>query len=686
MSASHGPPRVKNKSAAPLQITAEQLLREAVERQEPTVQAPHQRLEDLEELHEFQARKRKEFEDYIRRNRLELNNWLRYASWELEQKEYARARSVFERSLDVHAREVRVWLRYIDSELKTRNINHARNLLDRAVTILPRVDKLWLKYVATEEMLGNVTGTRAVFNRWMQWLPDVSAWSAYIKFELRYNEVDLARAIFERLTQAHPGPAQWIKWAKFEMEHGTTDIVREVFSEAVETLGEDFINEKIFLEFARFEVRMKEYERARALYKWALDRLPRSKSENLHKAYVQFEKQFGDSEGVESVVLTKRRVKYEEELQHNSKNYDIWIELARLEETAGDVERVRDAYERAIAQVPPPEKRFWKRYIYLFLFYASFEETVTRDLERAGQVYRECIKLIPHKQFTFAKVWIAKARFEIRQMDLVKARKTMGTAIGKCPKDRLFRSYIEFEKTLYEFDRVRKLYERQISWDPTSSQAWINFAQHEENMEDFTRARGIFEIAISQDSLDAPEAVWKYYIDFETDQGEYDKAREVYERLLKQVPHHKVFTSFANWEVAHTGADAGGEAEAGDDAIERGRQIFARADKVLKDVASKDEVCSPLLGSKALILTIPQRAALLQSWQTFELQYGDDEHIDAINGKLPELVKKRRRLDDNSFEEYEDWVFPGDDEGIGRATNLLSMAIGGDSDSDSDED
>ena len=44
--------------------------------------APTTRFSDLEELHEFQGRKRKEFEDYVRRNRLNVNNWLRYAEWE----------------------------------------------------------------------------------------------------------------------------------------------------------------------------------------------------------------------------------------------------------------------------------------------------------------------------------------------------------------------------------------------------------------------------------------------------------------------------------------------------------------------------------------------------------------------------------------------------------------------------
>jgi crooked neck len=76
---------VKNKAAAPQQISAEQLLREAVDRQEQPSdkKAPTVRFTDLEELAEYQGRKRKEFEDYVRRNRINMNNWMRYAQWEL---------------------------------------------------------------------------------------------------------------------------------------------------------------------------------------------------------------------------------------------------------------------------------------------------------------------------------------------------------------------------------------------------------------------------------------------------------------------------------------------------------------------------------------------------------------------------------------------------------------------------
>ncbi|KAF2162212.1 hypothetical protein M409DRAFT_58333 [Zasmidium cellare ATCC 36951] len=662
MESSRGPPRVKNKAAAPQQISAEQLLREAVDRQEPSLTAPTQRFADLEELHEYQGRKRKEFEDYVRRNRLNMGNWFRYAAWELEQKEYRRARSVFERALDVEATNVQLWVRYIESEMKERNINHARNLLDRAVTILPRIDKLWYKYVYMEEMLGNIPGTRQVFERWMSWEPDEAAWSAYIKLEKRYSEFDRARNIFERFTIVHPEPKNWIKWAKFEEENGTSDLVREVFGMAIETLGEEFMDEKLFIAYAHFEAKLKEYERARAIYKYALDRMPRSKSAILHKMYTQFEKQFGDREGVEDVVLSKRRVLYEEQVKENPKNYDAWFDYARLEETGQDPERVRDVYERAIAQMPPSqEKRHWRRYIYLWIFYALYEEMETKDLVRAAQVYEEAIKIIPHKKFTFAKVWILKAQFHLRQQELDRARKTMGMAIGMCPKNKLFRAYIEMELKLFEFVRCRTLYEKWIEFDPSNSQAWIKFAELEQGLEDLERTRAIFELAVQQDVLDMPELVWKAYIDFEEGEGEYDKTRELYERLLSKTEHVKVWISYAHFEI-NVPDSADQVAEDEDAAVSevakaRARKVFERAHKLYKERSLVEE-----------------RVSLLNAWKAFEDTHGSEEDKEKVAKQMPRKVKKRRKLDDDSFEEYMDYVFPADDESSAKMSKLMMMA------------
>lgn len=71
------------------------------------------------------------------------------------------------------------------------------------------------------------------------------------------------------------------------------------------------------------------------------------------------------------------------------------------------------------------EKRFWRRYIWLWIYYAVYEELDVKDPEKTREVWRACLEIVPHKAFTFAKLWIMFAQFEVRQLNLGAARKIM---------------------------------------------------------------------------------------------------------------------------------------------------------------------------------------------------------------------------------------------------------------------
>ena len=290
--------RVKNKQAAAKQITAEQLVREAVDLQEEEFRAPKQLIASEEELAEFRLRKRKEFEDYVRLSRWKISEWVKYANFEERQKDYERARSVWERTLEVDHRNVSIWLKYAEMEMRAKFINHARNVWDRAVSLLPRVDQLWYKYIHMEEMLGNVAGARQIYERWMKWEPDHQGWRSYIKMELRYGEEERARGIYERYIMCHPSVDAWVHYARFEKKAGNTAKARAVYERAVEIFAED-ADEELFMMFAQFEELCKEFERARCIYKYALDSMPTEKTGRLYMAYVQFEKQHGEKDGIE---------------------------------------------------------------------------------------------------------------------------------------------------------------------------------------------------------------------------------------------------------------------------------------------------------------------------------------------------------------------------------------------------
>ncbi|KAK9940035.1 hypothetical protein M0R45_016712 [Rubus argutus] len=157
------------------------------------------------------------------------------------------------------------------------------------------------------------------------------------------------------------------------------------------------------------------------VYKLALDQRPTD--EGLYDKFVSFEKRHGDREIVENVIVGKTRFQYEDEVRNNPLNYDSWFDYISLEESAGNKDKIREIYERAIGNVPPAlEKRYWKRYIYLWINYALYEELEAGDMERAREVYGQCLKLIPHRKFSFSKIWLLAAQFEIRQLNLKGAR------------------------------------------------------------------------------------------------------------------------------------------------------------------------------------------------------------------------------------------------------------------------
>ncbi|KAK0179410.1 hypothetical protein PV327_005166 [Microctonus hyperodae] len=635
--------KVKNKAPAEIQITAEQLLREAKERDlEILPPPPKQKISDPHELADYQHRKRKAFEDNIRKNRMVVSNWMKYAHWEEKQKQIPRARSIYERALDVDHRNITLWLKYVEMEMRNRQVNHARNLWDRAVTILPRANQFWYKYTYMEEMLENIAGARQVFERWMEWEPEEQAWQTYINFELRYHEIDRARNIYERFVMVHPDVKNWIKYARFEAAHGYIKGSRRVYERAVMFYGDEIIDEKLYIAFAKFEEAQREHERARVIYKYALDHIPKERTEEIYKAYTIHEKKYGDRSGIEDVIVSKRKYKYEQQVKDDPYNYDTWFDYLKLLESEGNHEETREVYERAIAYVPPKkEKQYWRRYIYLWINYAMFEELETEDIERCRQVYKVCLDLIPHKIFTFAKVWLYYAKFEIRQKNLSLARKALGRSLGICPKNRLFRGYIDLEIQLREFDRCRKLYEKFLEYEPENCTSWMKYAELETLLGDIHRARAIYELGLKQPRIDMPELLWKSYIDFEISQNEVMNARMLFERLLERSIHVKIWIAFAKFELSNTNTD---------DAIDNvavARGIFERGNAALRKNGEKQN-----------------RALLLEAWRDFENEKGDEESRLKIKEKMPRRIKKMQRVvgDDGTdgWIEVFDFEFPED--------------------------
>lgn len=474
------PPKVKDKSAAPIQITAEQILRDSQDHKHQAVKPPTQRIMGEEELNDYKLKKRIDFENNLRRQKHHIYTWIKYATWEESLQEFRRARSIFERAIDIDYKNISLWLKYAEMEMRHKFINHARNVWERACTYLPRVDQFWYKYAYMEEMLGNYNRARAIFEKWMTWNPPESAWMAYFKFEQRMSEFENCRKIMYRYLEAFPKLESYLKVARYEEKNRNREAARQIYEKALEDLGDGGMKEVYFLYFAKFETKCKEIERAREIYRYGLENIPKEKAYKLYDAYVMFEKQHGTKDEIDDLILNKRRLLYREKVNANPLNYDAWFDLTNLELSTGSFDRVRETFKEAVKNAPPAqEKRFWRRYIYLWINYAVFEELDANNIENANAVYEQVLNLIPHHIFTFSKIWIMYAHFQLRCKNLDKVRKIFGMAIGKCPREKIFNAYVELELQLANIDRCRKIYEKYLEVFPDKPTAWIKFAELE---------------------------------------------------------------------------------------------------------------------------------------------------------------------------------------------------------------
>ena len=657
--------RVKNKAPAKLQITAEQLLREAWERKDSVASAlPKIQIADHEELLEYQRNERKQYEMRIVRNRSHTALWIRYARWEEDQEEFVRARSIWERAIDNDYRNPAIWLNYAEMEMRHRFINHARNVLDRAVALLPRSDQLWLKYAHMEEMLNQLNLARLVYQRWLKWFPETTAYFAFVRFELRHGETDNARGVYNQLLFAHRTAHSYIKFAKFEERHDEVARARQIYERASQELPKTQLTPSLFLSFAKFEERRKQTDRARAIYKFAIATFAEDARNDLDRAYTNFEKQQGDREALNEGLVSSRRAEYQAKLASEPYDYDTWFDWVQMEQSSSTQDRTRAAFEKAVSSVPPvTSKPAWSKYIFLWISYAVWTELSCADLSGAIQIYKRCVAIIPHnhRKFSFGNLWLLYAQAEIRRKDIGAARRILGTGIGVLPDNHdLYRAYIELETALGEVERARKLYTTWLTRHPTHSAAFLMLARMEMELGEMKRARYILEVATSVEGLDDAMSIWMSLADLLAKSELKEQAIQSFESHVGKAASGMIWTAYISLLE---------KLQSPPDLI---RRAYERSLRSLKEKAVSDPSKSSQLREEAFEMG--------QKWLIWEtgLQKEDSEwyskeSLDHVHNLIPQRVQRNSRLEQEVDEAQMGWdiVFPEENVSTGNASTKL---------------
>lgn len=210
----------------------------------------------------------------------------------------------------------------------------------------------------------------------------------------------------------------------------------------------------------------------------------------------------------EQAIFWRLFARFEQRVAEHPNDYLLWFNFVSHVQEYGDHELVRRTFEQATANAPlSNDKRSWRPYIDLWILYAHYEEHKAQDIERARQVYKTILDLIPHATFTFSKMWLLYAWFLQRHDDMAATRVVLIRALDMCPRAKLFQEFIAMEIKEGEIEACRRLYRDFLEYQPENSDIWIDFAQMEIKLGEIDRARDIFNQAVNEIDLDDVDTV-----------------------------------------------------------------------------------------------------------------------------------------------------------------------------------
>ncbi|KAL0207138.1 hypothetical protein P9112_012849 [Eukaryota sp. TZLM1-RC] len=452
-----------DKSIAPIQITAEQILLEAFERQADIYFRPaREEITDEVDLADYLVRRRREFEETVGRSPNKIRGWIEYASWELSMQDLRRMRSVMERSLISLYTEPKLWLVYAELELKAGQLDASVKVFERATRTLPRVDKLWIVYVdVLRRAKVDLEQRRGVFESWMSWHPPNSAWLMYAEFEMTCGDVSNARKVLDRMINERRNLTSYrdaISFEKFKM-NDTKRAALLAKAGIEDDVSKALDDVAIFWELAGLETDLGNYTEARSIYKFALDNVSLEKKQKIGRKWVAFERKFGRSDDVDYVCMLAKRFYCQSKYQSNPYDYDAIFDWILIEQEIGDHTSIVDLFENLLTKPPNFESPCYQRYLFIWIYYANFLELKLNDAISAQKIYNKAIESVPLSKVSVPYLLKSFGLFYVRHKQLEKFRQLMELALSHRVDQMVISFWADVELSLGNSKKAQKIKE-----------------------------------------------------------------------------------------------------------------------------------------------------------------------------------------------------------------------------------
>lgn len=382
----------------------------------------------------------------------------------------------------------------------------------------------------------------------------------------------------------------WISFAKFYEQEKQLDDARLIFEKGLEPAYvkvDDLAS--VWCEYAEFELRHQEPERARRLMQRATALPPRRshyfdesepvqhrvyKSLKVWSLYADIEEAFG--------TLTSCQAVYERIIDLRIATPQIIINYAKFLEENEYFENSFKAYEKGIALFKwPIVNEIWTIYLVKFL-----KRYGGKKLERARDLFEQCLETCPPK---FAmKLYLLYAKLEEehglpRHAMNIYNRGT--SAVEKHEMYSMFNIYLKKAMNMYGMTHTRPIFQHAIEVLPEdqSREMSIRFAQMERTLGEIDRARAIYAHCSEICDPRLHGQFWETWKEFEVKHGNEDTVREMLRIKRSVQATYNTNVNIMSAQMLATTAHAGGTIPEPGTAGDSMALLEARAQKIAEE-------------------------------------------------------------------------------------------------------
>lgn len=256
---------------------------------------------------------------------------------------------------------------------------------------------------------------------------------------------------------------------------------------------------------------------------------------------------------------------FERELLRTPNSSFVWIKYISFHAYNSNIQKAREIAEKAIKSIDPREEaeilNIWIAYLNLENLYGN-KDSQEKLFKRAVQhnepkrMYREMIKIqissnkskeaeelhkVLIKKFkTAKKCWLDYAKFKYTQSNFKEARAILDRSLKSLPKRKHIQTIIKFAQMEYKIGEPeigRTMFENLISTYPKKIDIWSVYIDMETVKANYDRARDIFERVLTLKlSSKKQRFFFKKYFKFEVEHGDEDRLAHVKSLLLESLP------------------------------------------------------------------------------------------------------------------------------------------------------